>query len=100
MCATPSLSEALVKDDFVTQRSSMSRAKGSIQSYFWNLSYLCPENSGIRAACLLLLEHHFIQLTTKVHCVYDFHCPRQFIKMSPSLICMHVKDAFVIVGVG
>lgn len=38
MCATPSLSETLVKDDFVTQRSSMSRAKGSIQSHFWNLS--------------------------------------------------------------
>ena len=53
MCPTPSLSEALVKDDFVTQRSFMSRAKGSIHSHFGTCHSLCPENSGIRAACLL-----------------------------------------------
>ena len=116
MCPIPSLSEALVKDDFVTQRSFMSRAKGSIHSHFGTCRSLRAETttgskvavepvvvSALRtlgSGLLACYEHRFTQLATKVLCLYDFHCPRQFIKMSPSLICMRMKDAFVIVGVG
>lgn len=92
MCQIPHLSEMLIRDDCSLEILWM-KPDRHIQRDFENCHSRCHENSGTSYYWNIVLY-----LAANVLFLHEFHCSRQFVKISPSLVHIHMKNDFVVMG--